>query len=278
MSTNVNYKRIETAIRFLKENVHKQPSLEETAAHVHLSPFHFQREFTEWAGISPKKFLQYITLEELKKGLLQSPNLIAAAQQAGLSSQSRVYDLFVNIESVTPQEYKTQGKGIDIEYGIHQTPFGNCFIAQTARGICFMSFVDDDNNDIDALEQMWPNAIITQHQENTFHTVTSVFYPSGKKPLQLFVKGTAFQIKVWEALLKIPFGTVSSYRHIASSLGNAGAMRAVGTAVGSNPVAYLIPCHRVIRSEGIIGQYHWGSDRKTAMIGWEKGKTENTEV
>lgn len=275
MSTTVNYKRIESAIRFLKENAHKQPSLEEAAAHVHVSAFHFQREFTEWAGISPKKFLQYITLEELKKELQHAPNLAVAASNVGLSSQSRVYDLFTTIEAVTPQEYKMQGAGINIEYGTHITPFGHCFIGQTPRGICFMSFVDEYENDLNALAKMWPNASLEKNEKSTSVTIEKIFAGAGSQPVKLFVKGTPFQVKVWEALLKIPFGSVTSYAHIANALGNKGAMRAVGTAVGRNPVAYFIPCHRVIRSEGIIGQYHWGSIRKTAMLGWEKGKCEN---
>ncbi|MFL5810781.1 MAG: bifunctional helix-turn-helix domain-containing protein/methylated-DNA--[protein]-cysteine S-methyltransferase, partial [Flavisolibacter sp.] len=258
----------------------EQPSLDEVASKVHLSPFHFQKIFTDWAGISPKKFLQFLTVEELKKELQSSNNIADAAYSVGLSAQSRVYDLFVNIEAVTPQEYKTQGKGINIEYGFHETPFGTSFIAQTEKGICAMSFVDDNEDLVlNEFTSEWLNASIKKNQHSTGAIIEQIFEESPeRKELKLLLKGTKFQLKVWEALLKIPFGSVSSYQNIATSIGQLGAIRAVGSAVGANPVAFIIPCHRVIRSQGMIGQYHWGTRRKTAMIGWERAKRVSNEL
>ena len=275
MSNNINYERVEEAIKFLTENFKQQPSLYDVADNSKVSPFHFQKIFTEWAGISPKKFLQYLTVEELKKELKKTSNLNEAAEKVGLSAQSRVYDLFVNIEAVTPHEFKTKGQGIEIIYGVHPTPFGECFIAGTSRGICSLNFIENNEDELlTALRSHWKNASIKKDQKETSCFAENIFDSGSKKPIDLLVKGTAFQIKVWEALLKIPFGSVTSYQSIANTIGNTKAMRAVGTAIGSNPIAYLIPCHRVIRQEAIIGQYRWGSLRKKALIGWERAKTE----
>jgi len=272
---DINYNRIEEAIKFLSENFKEQPSLYDVADNSNVSPFHFQKIFTEWAGISPKKFLQYLTVEELKKELKKTKNLVEAAERVGLSAQSRVYDLFVNIEGVTPNEFKTKGEGIEIEYGIHNTPFGECLIAATERGICSMNFIENNLDTVlSELQSHWENASIKKNQQQTKIIAETIFDERTKENINLLVKGTKFQIKVWEALLKIPFGSVASYQTIANSISNPNAMRAVGTAVGSNPVAYLIPCHRVIRQEAVIGQYRWGSLRKTAIIGWEKAKVE----
>ena len=273
MIQNINYNRIEKAIQYVAKNYKSQPSLEEIARHVNLSEFHFQRIFTDWAGISPKKFLQFLTVEELKKELERSENLIEAAYKVGLSAQSRVYDLFVNIESVTPNEFKTKGEGILIDYGIHKTPFGDCIIAATDRGICSISFINNNSSEILAkLHGEWENAKIINNQKRTEIFAEQIFDAASKKDLKLLVRGTKFQIKVWEALLKIPFGSVVNYQAIADIIKAPGAVRAVGSAIGVNPVAYVIPCHRVIRREGIIGQYHWGSARKSAIIGWEKSQ------
>jgi AraC family transcriptional regulator of adaptative response/methylated-DNA-[protein]-cysteine methyltransferase len=273
VSEDINYKRVEEAIKFLTENYKQQPSLYDVADEVNVSPFHFQKVFTEWAGISPKKFLQYLTVEELKKDLHKTTNLVEAAEHVGLSAQSRVYDLFVNIEAVTPNEFKTKGAGIEIEYGIHATPFGDCLMATTDRGICKMGFVEENVDTLlTELQNDWINARIKKNQDNTKAFAESLFDNHAKKDIKLLVKGTAFQVKIWEALLKIPFGSVTSYQTIANTIGNPNGMRAVGSAVGANPIAYLIPCHRVIRREAIIGQYRWGSLRKTALIGWEKAK------
>jgi AraC family transcriptional regulator of adaptative response/methylated-DNA-[protein]-cysteine methyltransferase len=270
---HINYQRIEQAIRYLEENFKRQPELDEVAEKVHLSPFHFQRIFTEWAGISPKKFLQYLTVDYLKDKLQQSRNLNEAAELAGLSSQSRVYDLFTTLEAVTPQEYKLHGSGIRVEYGFHNTPFGICLIGVTERGICWLSFVATDEDPKHAVEEMkmyWHNSIFHEDQNLTKTFVDHVFPVSPlKKKLHLFVKGTNFQVKVWEALLRVPMGGITTYQGIAHSIENPKAVQAVGSAVGSNHIAYLIPCHRVIRKDGILGEYRWSSSRKKGIIGWE---------
>ena len=277
--TNINYQRIEQAIQYLEKNFQRQPELDEVAEKVHLSPFHFQRIFTEWAGISPKRFLQYLTVDFLKEKLQESRNLVEAAESAGLSSQSRVYDLFTTLEAVTPQEYKLKGSGIRIEYGFHETPFGTCLMGVTDRGICWLSFLSTDEDSKFELEKMkehWNNSIFHENKDLTKSFVERIFQarstasPEGK--LHLFVKGTNFQVKVWEALLKLPMGSVLTYQDIATTIENPKAMQAVGSAVGSNHIAYLIPCHRVIRKDGILGEYRWSSTRKKSIIGWEMAK------
>lgn len=280
---NLNFSRIEQAIRFLTENVTAQPDLDEVAAQVHLSPFHFQRLFTDWAGISPKRFLQFLTTDFLKNRLSNTANLLEATDLAGLSSPSRVHDLFVTLEAVTPNEYKTGGENVEIAYGFHETPFGKCFIALTERGICGLSFIQIDNelaifNDF---KKKWLNADFEKNEVKTALIINQIFNapPSvlNTPKLHLLVKGTNFQVKVWEALLKIPTGSLSTYQTIAELAGSPNAVRAVGTAVGSNPIAYLIPCHRVIRKEGKIGEYHWGENRKKALIGFEMAKALSPE-
>ena len=271
-----NYQRIEQAILYLEKNFQHQPELDDVAEKVHLSPFHFQRLFAEWAGISPKRFLQFLTVGFLKKKLETSKNLLEVAADAGLSSQSRVYDLFTTLEGVTPQEYKLNGSGIHIEYGFHQTPFGGALIGVTERGICWLSFLATDENASYALENMkshWHNSIFHQRQETTQAYVDSIFHSMNRgKKLHVFVKGTNFQIKVWEALLRLPLGEVTTYQNIAQQINSPKAMQAVGSAVGSNHIAYLIPCHRVIRKDGILGEYRWDATRKKSIIGWEMAK------
>ncbi|MEK6781989.1 MAG: methylated-DNA--[protein]-cysteine S-methyltransferase [Bacteroidota bacterium] len=275
---NINYLRIEQAIQYLEDNFQRQPELNEVAEKVHLSPFHFQKIFTDWAGISPKRFLQFLTVDFLKEKLQQSKNLVEAAEHAGLSSQSRVYDLFTTLEAVTPQEYKQKGSGIRIEYGMHETPFGLCLIGVTERGICWLSFISTDEDPKFALEKMkehWHNSVFHQDQQLTDSFIDQIFNRGGagaQSKLHIFVKGTNFQIKVWEALLKIPMGGVTTYQGVAESILNPKAMQAVGSAVGSNHIAYLIPCHRVIRKDGILGEYRWNSTRKKSIIGWEMAK------
>ena len=278
---HINYARIEQAILYLEKNFQRQPELDEVAEKVHLSPFHFQRIFTEWAGISPKRFLQYLTVDYLKEKLDQSRNLVEEGQQAALSSQSRVYDLFTTLEAVTPQEYKQHGAGIRIEYGIHDTPFGACLIGVTDRGICWLSFLhtdEDPRREIDLMKGHWHNSTFHQDQELTSTFVDRIFSPSNttnSEKLHVFVKGTNFQLKVWEALLKIPMGEVTTYQNIAASIQSPRGMQAVGSAVGSNHIAYLIPCHRVIRKDGVLGEYRWSSARKKSMIGWEMARQDN---
>jgi len=277
-----NYEKIAKAIEFITTNVKQQPSLFEVAEEVSISQFHFQRLFSEWAGVSPKKFLQYITADYLKGKIKESSNLVELAESAGLSSQSRVYDLFTGIEAVTPQEFKSSGRGLDIKYGFHQSPFGECFLAITERGICAMAFVDEQSRDqqLILLAKKWHFATIQQDAIATENYLNKIFQPHlstlGKLPL--LVQGTNFQLKVWEALLAIPQGSVTTYQQIAESIGNPRAVRAVGTAIGDNPIAYLIPCHRVIRKEGLLGEYRWGSTRKKALIGWEAANLERVSI
>lgn len=282
---HINYKRIEDAIRYLEANFQRQPELDEVADKVHLSPFHFQRIFAEWAGISPKRFLQYLTVDFLKTKLVESRNIVEAAEQAGLSSQSRVYDLFTTLEAVTPQEYKQKGGGLRVEYGFHETPFGVVLIGVTERGICWLSFVgseDEPGVELEKMKQHWNNSVFHMDEKITAEVVKTIFgggvesnkhafRGSGGK-LHVLVKGTNFQVKVWEALLKLPIGSVTTYQDIAKSIDNPNALQAVGSAVGSNHIAYLIPCHRVIRKDGILGEYRWSPIRKKSIIGWEMAK------
>lgn len=275
-----NYGRIEEAIHYMEKNFMRQPSLDEVAEESNLSPFHFQKIFTDWVGISPKRFLQFLTVNFLKEKLQQSRNLIEAAESAGLSAQSRVYDLFTTLEAVTPHEYKEKGSGVQISYGFHDTPFGKCLLGTTERGVCWLSFLqyeEDESFSVQHLKQYWHNSAIREDSNETFLFLNRIF-PAGKntvpEKLNILVKGTNFQIKVWEALLKIPAGKVTTYQDIARAINNPNALQAVGSAVGANHIAYLIPCHRVIRKDGILGEYRWGSMRKKSMIGWEMAKGE----
>jgi AraC family transcriptional regulator, regulatory protein of adaptative response / methylated-DNA-[protein]-cysteine methyltransferase len=275
---SIDYGRIEKAIAFLQSNYTRQPELKEVARSVHLSEYHFQRLFTRWAGISPKKFLQYLTLEHAKHSLKESRSVLDATFDAGLSSPGRLHDLFVTIEAMTPGEFKQSGEGLTIQYGFHPTPFGECLLAITGRGICGLSFVPEGRR-VQVLKELrdrWTGATLREASGATQPFVGRLFVGSAKKPrapLQLLLKGTNFQIKVWEALMRIPEGNVVSYEDLARSIGSPKASRAVGSAVGKNPVAYIIPCHRVIRREGIIGNYHWGPERKKALLGWEWART-----
>lgn len=278
VTTNAyQYEQIARAIDYLYVNFRAQPSLEEVAAQVNMSAFHFQRVFTEWAGISPKRFLQFLTTDYLKHRITGFDNLLDAADAAGLSSQSRVYDLFVNLEAVTPQEYKEKGSGIRIDYGFHNTPFGECIIGVTGRGICHLSFLQEDNRStaVEELEKAWENATVREHSRNTEVMANAIFNrkPGRQEKLSVLVKGTNFQVKVWNALLEVPYGNVTTYQSIARHIELPNALQAVGSAVGANPIAYLIPCHRIIRKNLIIGEYHWGTERKKAMLGWEMAKT-----
>jgi AraC family transcriptional regulator, regulatory protein of adaptative response / methylated-DNA-[protein]-cysteine methyltransferase len=279
MTDHSNYYLVEETIRFLVQNYKNQPSLEDIAGAMHISPFHLQRVFTEWAGISPKKFLQYLTIEALKSEIVRTDNLMQAADNVGLSAQSRVYDLFVRLEAVTPGEFKTRGRGMLIEYGMHPTPFGECFIGVTHRGICALSFIDQEpGNALNELQRQWEWADFRENSLYIGKLASQIFNPKTTgQSFSLLVKGTPFQVRVWEALLKIPFGRVTSYQDLAGAAGFPKASRAVGTAIAHNPVAFLIPCHRVIRNEGIIGNYRWDPCRKSAMIAWEKAVSMNNE-
>jgi len=272
--SRINYQRIEQAIRYLQHNFKQQPELDEVAEKVHLSPFHFQRMFREWVGISPKRFLQYLTTDYLKQQLLRSDTIDEAAEEAGLSSQSRVYDLFTTLEAVTPGEYRERGAGIRIAYGFHATPFGRCLLGVTPRGICWLSFIspDEDYLALAEMKTFWYNSAFYEDENATRAMVQRIFHEPGHPRLHLFVKGTNFQVKVWEALLSIPAGRLTTYQDIARRIDHPGASRAVGSAVGSNTIAYLIPCHRVIRKDGEPGDYRWNAVRKKSMIGWELAK------
>jgi AraC family transcriptional regulator of adaptative response/methylated-DNA-[protein]-cysteine methyltransferase len=269
----IDYKRIEESIGFLKENFKRQPSLQEVADHVHLSPFHLQRMFREWAGVTPKQFLQYLSIG-YAKGVLQdtAANLSDIAYETGLSGTGRLHDLFIKIEGMTPGEYKNGGGALQINYSFAESPFGKLMVASTDRGICHMVFVGEDHEAaFDGLFQRFPNAKFTQIVDSIQQNALFIFGQDWSKlgQIKLHLKGTQFQLKVWETLLKIPSGGLTTYMALAEKSGYVGASRAVGTAIGSNPVAFLIPCHRVIRASGEIGQYHWGSARKNAIIGWE---------
>jgi AraC family transcriptional regulator, regulatory protein of adaptative response / methylated-DNA-[protein]-cysteine methyltransferase len=271
-----NYSRIAEAIGYIKENFKTQPRLEEVAEKIHVSPFHFQRLFTEWAGVSPKKFLQYITVEHAKKMLKENgATLFDTAFEAGLSGTGRLHDLFINIEGMSPGEYKNGGESLTINYSFAETPFGNILVASTPRGICHIAFADDEQQAFFSLEEMFPNAAYHQMVDLTQQNVLYIFTHDWTKlkQIKLHLKGTEFQLKVWETLLKIPMGQLATYGTIARQIQQPTASRTVGTAIGDNPVAFLIPCHRVIQSTGLFGQYHWGRIRKTAMIGWEAAKS-----
>ncbi len=274
-----NYDRIAAAIDYINNNFRQQPALEQVAEQVHLSPFHFQRMFKEWAGVSPKKFLQYLTVEHAKNILKQQQaSLSDTAFQIGLSGTSRLHDLFISIEGMTPGEFKNGGEQLHINYSFAETPFGAVIVASTVKGICYMAFAEDEQEGFANLQQQFPNAkyhqVVDMIQQQALYVFTQDW--SKLSEVKLHVKGTSFQLKVWEALLKIPTGNLATYSSIAASLQQPTASRAVGSAVGDNPVAFLIPCHRVIRATGEFGQYHWGSTRKAAMIGWEAAATDLT--
>lgn len=272
----LNYERIAAAIRFIKENRQEQPRLETIAGHVHMSPAHFQRMFQEWAGISPKSFLQYLNVEYAKRILKQThASLFDTACEVGLSGTGRLHDLFVNIEGMTPGEYKNGGQALRINYSFAETPFGRVMVASTDKGICHLAFVDEGEEEaLGSLKQLFPNAAYTQCLDRKQEDALSVFNRDWSKPdeIKLHLKGTSFQLKVWETLLKIPAGGLTTYADLATKSGHEGACRAVGTAIGRNPVAFLIPCHRVIKATGDIGNYHWGEVRKNVIIGWEAAK------
>ncbi|MES2776795.1 MAG: methylated-DNA--[protein]-cysteine S-methyltransferase [Bacteroidota bacterium] len=269
-----DYQRIETAIVYLKQHFKDQPDLDEVARQVHLSPFHFQRLFKDWAGVSPKKFLQFISVEYAKGLLKQNLSLSDTSFETGLSGTGRLHDLFIGIEGMTPGEYKNGGEALQIHYSFAETPFGDIIIASTQKGICHLSFVSSEQQGIETLNGFFPNASFIQKTDMLQQHALRFF--SGKwddlKQVKLHLKGSPFQLKVWQSLLGIPLGKITSYGTIAEDIQSPGASRAVGTAIGSNPVAYLIPCHRVIKSSGIIGDYHWGSNRKTTILGWEAAK------
>ena len=275
----IDYQRIEKAIAFLIDNFHAQPGLREIAVEIHMSEYHFQRLFSRWVGISPKRFLQFLTKEHAKKLLEKSINLLDVTYEAGLTSPGRLHDLFVSCEAVTPGEYKAKGRGLEIAYGYHATPFGQCMLATTGRGICGLNFVQNEERSsaLARLKSKWQNAILTENPDATRSIVDRIFNPlDGQRstPLHLLLSGTNFQIKVWEALIRIPMGAVVSYEDVAAYIGMPRASRAVGNAVGNNPVSFVIPCHRVIRKTAEFGNYGGGKARKLAILGWEAAQSD----
>jgi AraC family transcriptional regulator of adaptative response/methylated-DNA-[protein]-cysteine methyltransferase len=278
-----DYDRIAKAIQFIRENLNRQPSLDEIATYVHLSPFHFQRLFRRWAGVSPKRFLQSLTLANAKQLLAESElSTLEVAGQLGLGSTSRLYDHFVNLEAITPSEYRSAGENVTIHHGQEESPFGRVFVGFTRRGICSLDFCDDHFDQASQtreLQRRWPNAELVEDSNGVKKLVNSVFEPAKQagSPLSLLVQGTNFQISVWNALLRIPFGQLSTYSEIARAVGNPKAVRAVGSAVGANPIAFVIPCHRVIRSNGDLGGYAGGLTRKHAILTWESMRRECAE-
>ncbi|MDR2236479.1 MAG: methylated-DNA--[protein]-cysteine S-methyltransferase [Chryseobacterium sp.] len=277
MSTQnqIDYNRIAKAIDYIRSNFRLQPNLDEVAEKIHLSPAHFQKIFTEWAGTSPKKFLQFISLEHAKNLLKEEKaSLFDTAYETGFSSTSRLHDLFVKVEGMSPAEYKNGGKSLSINYSFTQSPFGYVMAASTEKGICYMAFEDDKETALGNLKHTFPNASFFEKQDALQQNALSIFNKDWTKlnTIKLHLKGTDFQLKVWESLLSIPMGKLSTYGNLAEKIGNPKASRAVGTAIGSNPVAFLIPCHRVIQSSGNIGGYKWGSERKQLIVGWESSQ------
>ena len=265
-----DYARVERAISYLEENFRDQPELETVAEAVGLSTAHFQRMFKRWAGISPKRFVQYLTLDHARQRLTESASVLDASYASGLSGPSRLQDLFVTYEAMTPGDYKRDGDGVEIVYGVHPSPFGPCFIGQTERGVCALGFAGDaaSATPLEDFKRRWCNADFREDYHQTAGTAARIFGAAGGK-LALDLRGTNFQLKVWEALLRIPPGAVVSYDALAGALDKPGAARAVGRAVAANPVSYLIPCHRVIRKSGRFHNYYWGPKRKRAMLAWE---------
>ncbi|MCA3262545.1 MAG: methylated-DNA--[protein]-cysteine S-methyltransferase [Telmatospirillum sp.] len=273
-----DYSRIEKALAYLAANVDEQPDLDRVAAEIGLSPFHFQRLFTRWVGVSPKKFLQYLSLGRAKECLAQAGSVLDASFAAGLSGPGRLHDLFVAHEAVTPGEYKARGAGLEIFWGWAQSPFGEALVLATARGLCGLAFSSDDPAAKAAtladMQGRWPAATYREDRAAVAKIAGHLFAEKRDEALKLVLYGSPWQIKVWEALLAIPPGQLVSYDDIASLIGAKRASRAVGTAVGANPISWLVPCHRVIRKSGVISHYHWGRPRKLAMIGWEAAQAD----
>lgn len=277
----INYSRIAEAIEYIQHNYTEQPTLEEIAKKIHLSPFHFQRMFTDWAGVSPKKFLQFISIQHAKKILNNSKStLFETAYKTGLSGTGRLHDLFVKIEGMTPGEYKNKGENLTINYSFAESLFGRILIASTYKGICYMGFSDEKQIAFSELEKRFPKASFIQQTDEIQQNALQIYTQDWSKinKIKLHLKGTDFQLKVWEALLKIPTGNLATYGNIANHIQKPKASRAVGTAIGNNPIAFLIPCHRVIQSTGIFGGYMWGTTRKTAIIGWEASKINTSNI
>ena len=273
-----DYTYVRKALEYLSNNWRDHPSLEDISNHVGLSASHFQRLFTRWAGLSPKEFLQAITLDHARAMLRGSASLLEISDVLGLSGPARLHDLFVNYEAMTPGEYKRLGSGLEIRYGFHECPFGIALIMVTDRGICGLGFCDETSQQstlLDDMKNRWPEATYTASQEATGPVLNKIFSPSygaTGNPIKIILIGSDFEIKVWETLLKVPAGRAITYSDLAEHIGNPGAHRAIGSAVGRNPISFVVPCHRVLRKDATLGGYHWGLTRKQAIIGWEAGK------
>jgi AraC family transcriptional regulator of adaptative response/methylated-DNA-[protein]-cysteine methyltransferase len=269
-----NYIKIEKAIGYLEANCKSQPTLDQIAESMHLSKSHFDMLFKRWAGISPIHFFHFLTLEHNRRKLAESRILLDSSPEVGFSGSSRIHDLFVTFEAITPEEFKQMGTGLKMEYGFHPTQFGLCFLVLIDRGISHLGFVDGDGHAIalNQLQKSWPEATISENRARTGSMINSIFrfdHTHESRPFHLLIKGTNFQVCVWRALLTIHIGNVVSYQDIAAYIGRPKAFRAVANAIAINPVGYLIPCHRVIAKSGRIHQYRWGAVRKKAILAWE---------
>lgn len=275
-----DYDQIRRAIAFLSTRWEEQPTLEQLAAHLDLSPAHAQKLFTRWCGLSPKEFVQAITIDHARGLLAGAASVLEAAHEVGLSGGGRLHDLFVDHEAMTPGDFKRRGEGLHVAYGFHPSPFGDALLLATDRGVAGLAFVDEDKGQTRAealadMTQRWPAAHYVEDAKRTAPHAHRIFDPSqwrAETPVRLVLIGTDFEVRVWEALLKIPMGRAVSYSDIARHLGRPSASRAVGTAVGRNPISFVVPCHRVLRGDGNLGGYHWGLTRKKALIGWETGR------
>lgn len=282
LAGTTDYALIRRAILYLSEHWTAHPPLDDLAEHLGLSPAHTQKLFKRWCGLSPKEFVQAITIDHARSLLEGAASVLDTAHAVGLSGGSRLHDLFVTHEAMTPGDYKRRGEGLDIAYGFHASPFGEALVMTTARGVCGVAFVDEDQQQTraGALEDMtrrWPKACFREAPTETQASVGRLFQPSrwqATQPLRLVLIGTDFEVRVWETLLKIPLGRAVSYADIARHLGQPTASRAVGTAVGRNPISFAVPCHRVMRGDGQLAGYHWGLTRKRALISWETGRVQ----
>ncbi|MEK9785666.1 MAG: methylated-DNA--[protein]-cysteine S-methyltransferase [Gammaproteobacteria bacterium] len=273
INRELDYQRVSAALQFLEAHSLAQPSLSHVAHSVGLSPEHFQRVFKRWVGISPKKYLQSLTLVRAQAGLRGGKSLLSAALKSGLSGTARLHDLFVTFQGMTPGEYQALGLGLEISYGICRSPFGYCLLGMTNRGVCWLSFGTGNlSQELTALEATWPRAIFRHDPDSIARMGKNIFPGNGESPrekIPLLVRGTDFQLMVWRALLDIPSGHTTTYGELAERINKPRAIRALGTAVGQNAISFLIPCHRVIRAGGHFGQYRWGAERKTLMLEWE---------
>ena len=276
MLSSRQFAAIATIIEYLYEHLDQQPSLEDVATYMNLSPSYIQRQFQEWVGISPKKFVQYMSLQQAKYYLMQQRSLLDTALNTGLSGTGRLHDLFIQLEGMTPGEYKQQGDGVELNYSVETSPFGDLLVVSSDKGICSVRSVDPSKNIQEIVKQYFPKAQLKNHSPIWHQQITQWFRQDFSEHLQqklpFNLAGTPFQLQVWEALLTIPEGQLRTYQDIAEQIGKPKAVRAVATAIGQNPIAYLIPCHRVIRATGMVGEYHWQKGRKLALLAWEMAK------